>query len=181
MELVARSERLSLVAPSMEHLDALCAMWSDAETMRYVGKGLAWTREEVAARIERAMKSHAERGMAFWTIVRNGDGVVLGQGGVVPIEFDGPEIELGYRLGRAHWGRGYATEAAGLTRDHAFGALGVGRLVAVTYPENVASRRVLAKVGFRETGESDKYYGVHAITFEMTPADLPERAGVAGA
>ncbi len=181
MQVVARSERLTLAVPSMEHLDALCAMWSDAETMRYIGKGVPWTREEVSARIERAVKSHAERGMTFWTIVRNADGVVLGQGGVVPIEFDGPEIELGYRLGRAHWGRGYATEAAGLARDHAFGALGVERLVAVTYPENLASRRVLAKVGFRETGESEKYYGVHAVTFEMTPADLPERAGGAEA
>ena len=90
MTVVAQSERLTLAAPSMEHLDALCAMWSDAETMRYIGKGAAWTREEVAARIERAIKSHAERGMTFWTIVRKEDGAVLGQGGVVPIEFDGP-------------------------------------------------------------------------------------------
>lgn len=165
--IVAESERLVLRVPSVGDVGALAAMWGDGETMRYIGKGVAWTREEVAARVERAMRSHAERGMTFWTIVRRDDGVVLGQGGVVPIEFDGPEIELGYRVGRAHWGRGYATEAARLARDHAFGVLGVERLVAVSYPENVVSRRVLAKVGFRETGESDKYYGVRSVRFAL--------------
>lgn len=169
---VAVSERLTLCAPSPEHLDALAAMWSDPETMRFIGKGVAWSRDEVAQRLERAAKSHAETGMTFWTIVRNADGLILGQGGVVPISFNGPEHELGYRLGRHHWGHGYATEAARLARDHALGPLGLDRLVAVTYPENTPSRRVLRKVGFRETGESDLYYAVRCVTYELTRADL---------
>lgn len=167
MTTVARTERLSLRVPSMDDLDAMAALWADPATMRYIGKGVAWTREEVAARLERGARQHAEHGLCFWTIVRNADGAVMGQGGVVPIAFNGPEFELGYRLGRAFWGLGYATEAARLAAGHAFGTVGLERLVAVTYPENGPSRRVLAKVGFRQIGESDLYYGVHALTFEL--------------
>lgn len=179
MTIVATSQRLALRVPSMDDLDALAAMWADPETMRYIGKGLTWSRDEVAARIERAVRSHAERCMTFWTMVRH-DGLVLGQGGVVPIDFDGPEIELGYRLGRAHWGCGYATETARLARNHAFGALGVERLVAVTYPANLASRRVLAKVGFRETGETDKYYGVRSVRYALESDKWQSEHGKSG-
>ena len=166
MTTIARSPRLHLRVPSPADLDALAAMWADPETMRYIGKGVPWTRDEVAARIERGARAHAERGFCFWTVVRSDDGAVLGQAGVTTIDFNGPEIELGYRLGREHWRHGYATEAARLVADHALGPLGIRRLVAVAYAENLGSRRVLAKAGFREVGESDLYYGVRSLLHE---------------
>lgn len=58
-----------------------------------------------------------------------------------------PEIEVGYRLGRAHWGRGYATEAVIAVRDYSFNVLGLPRLVALVDPMNVASIRVAKKAG----------------------------------
>ena len=175
MTTLARTDRLALVTPSLDHIDALAALWSDAETMKFIGKGVPWTRDEVQARIERAIRTQAEHGMTFWTVVRS-DGEILGQGGVVPIAFNGPEHELGYRLGRAFWGQGYATEIARLSRDHAFGPLGLERLVAVTYPDNHASRRVLTKIGFRETGTSELYYGVSSQTYELLASDPYDRA-----
>ncbi|MCC5824445.1 MAG: GNAT family N-acetyltransferase [Phycisphaerales bacterium] len=167
MTTIASSPRLHLRVPSMADLDALAAMWADPETMRYIGKGVPWTRDEVTARIERGARAHAERGFCFWTVVRNDDGAVLGQAGVTAIDFNGPEIELGYRLGREHWGRGYATEAARLAAAHATGPLGITKLVAVAYPENLASRRVLTKIGFHAAGLSDLYYGVTAMTYRL--------------
>lgn len=180
MTIVATSQRLALRVPSMDDLDALATMWADPETMRFIGRGMPWTREEVAARIERARRTHDEHALCFWTILRQADSAVLGQAGVVPITFDGPELELGYRLGRAHWGHGYATEAARLARDHAFGTLGVERLVAVTHPENTPSRRVLTKVGFRETGESDKYYGVRSVRYALESDKWQSEHGKSG-
>jgi RimJ/RimL family protein N-acetyltransferase len=54
----------------------------------------------------------------------------------------------------------------------------VARLVAVAYPENTASRRVLTKAGFLQTGTSDLYYGVHTLTFErLAPGAGTHRAG----
>lgn len=59
--------------------------------------------------------------------------------------------EVGYRLHRAAWGRGYATEGVGALVDQAFDALGFDRVRALTMTVNAASRRVLEKAGFRHT------------------------------
>lgn len=106
--------------------------------------------------------------MTFWTVVEKETGTVIGQGGLVPIEFNGPEIELGYRLGKPYWGRGYASEVARASAGYGFGVLGHDRLVAVSYPENIGSRRVLEKTGFEERGLTDVYYGVSCVQYELT-------------
>ena len=65
-------------------------------------------------------------------------------------DIDGqPEIEIGYRLARAFWGRGLATEAVQAVRDYAFEILGLPRLVAIIDPQNTASIHVAQKVGLR--------------------------------
>ncbi|MSR60370.1 MAG: N-acetyltransferase [Planctomycetaceae bacterium] len=60
-----------------------------------------------------------------------------------------PETEIGYRLARPHWGRGYATEAARALRDYGFGTLSLARLIALIDPRNAASIRVAEKIGLR--------------------------------
>jgi RimJ/RimL family protein N-acetyltransferase len=83
--------------------------------------------------------------------------------GAIGIENGTDERELGYWLGRGHWGRGLMSEAVAAIVDHAFGALGVRRLFATTDPDNAASQRVLLKAGFRQIGSQ--------------PADPPTRRG----
>ena len=58
-----------------------------------------------------------------------------------------PEIEVGYRLARSHWGQGFATEAVTAIREYAFGVLRMPRLIALIDPQNTASIRVAEKVG----------------------------------
>ncbi len=171
-EIVASTERLDLCAPSLDDVGPLAAMWSDPETMQYIGAGDTWDEGKVRARIERAMDTYARTRCAFYTVVERATGAVIGQGGLVPITFNGDEIELGYRLGRAHWGKGYATEIARASAAHGFGALGFDRLVAVTYPENAGSRRVLTKAGFVEVGETDLYYGVRCVLYELVRGSM---------
>ncbi len=107
--------------------------------------------------------------MALWTVEQRSDGQVIGDCGVIPIEGNGPMIELGYRLRPEVWGRGLATEAARAAMTHAMaptseGGLGLPRLVAVVDPNNTASSRVLEKVGLRYVGMTDRYYGsAHAL------------------
>lgn len=171
-EPLIQTQRLDLCVPSMDDLDALASMWSDPETMKYIGAGGAWDREKVAERIERAIETFNEHSLCFWTVVERETDTVIGQGGLVPIAFNGPEIELGYRLGRAHWGKGYATEIARAAAAYAFGPGGLDRLVAVCSEENLGSRRVLSKAGFRELGVSEVYYATRTILHECTPYDL---------
>ena len=69
------------------------------------------------------------------------------------LKWHGPKrAELGYLLGRAFWGQGLMTEAAGLTLDHAFGALGLTQIFAWADAENTGSRRVLEKLGLCTRG-----------------------------
>jgi RimJ/RimL family protein N-acetyltransferase len=72
--------------------------------------------------------------------------------GCVGLASDGGEVELGYWFGREHWGRGYATEAARAVLRLAR-TLGHRRIVAKHFTDNPASGRVLAKLGFKSTGE----------------------------
>jgi len=165
-EVVVSGARVDLCVPVLDDVGPLAKMWNDPETMRFVGSGAPWSAEDVRQRVVRAIDTHARTGMAFWTAIERGAGAVIGQGGLVPIAFDGDEIELGYRLGRAHWGNGYASEIAAASARYAFGTLGLDRLVAVSYPDNAASRRVLEKTGFVELGPTDAYYGVTSVLYE---------------
>jgi|SRR5215469_7861790 len=66
-----------------------------------------------------------------------------------------PCVEIGWRLAREHWGRGYATEAATAVCDYAFGPLGLGQLVSFTAPANWRSRRVMETLGMRRDEQDD--------------------------
>jgi RimJ/RimL family protein N-acetyltransferase len=172
-EVVFDTDRLELCVPCLADVDALSSYWSDPETMRYLGiNGDVWTRGQVIERVERGGRFCREHGMTFWTVVEKATDTVIGQGGVVPIAFDGDEVELGYRFGKDHWGKGYATEVARASAAYGFEALGLDRLVAVSFPGNAASRKVLTKVGFEELGESGLYYGKWLILFEMKRVDF---------
>jgi RimJ/RimL family protein N-acetyltransferase len=154
----------------------LIALDRDPEVMRYVGspagvRSPAETAERVRARI-----LEAERGLheplGFWRIEGRADHAFYGLGALLRMPTgDDPaavvDVEVAYRLARAAWGRGIATEAAGALVDHAFGTLALARVVAVTYPENGASQRVLEKLGFTATGPAD-YKGVRVSAYVIT-------------
>ncbi len=72
---------------------------------------------------------------------------VIGWAGVGPLEFDESQTEIFYGLSSEHWGKGYSTEAAQAVLDYAFDTIGLKRLVGVTKPENVASVKILERIG----------------------------------
>jgi RimJ/RimL family protein N-acetyltransferase len=158
--------RLRRLRPSDE--PDLIALDSDADVMRYVGsppgvKPPDETRERVRQRIG------ADHGpIGFWRVERRADGLFYGLSALIRMP-EGEDIELAYRLTRGAWGQGIAAEAGAALVDYAFGTLGLPRVVAVTYPENRASQRVLEKIGFRREGERD-YRGVRAAYYVLEPA-----------
>lgn len=76
-----------------------------------------------------------------------------------------PDTEIGWHFLPAAWGRGYASEAAEALLEAAL-ACGLPRVVAVTYPDNVASQRVCERIGMRRLGPTDAYYNVTMELFE---------------
>jgi len=172
------TDRLTLRAPLESDLDALMLVFADPRVMRYIGDGSPRPREMVLERLGRKLKSLADHGLTIWTVETRVDlpavgeraalpaGTVVGDCGCIPIAWQGPEFELGYRLRYDAWGRGIATEAARAAADHAFDATDLDRLVGVTFPDNHASRRVLMKAGFEPRGETDRWYATRLAWFE---------------
>lgn len=142
------TERLSLRPFRTDDAEALTIVFGDAEVMRF-GDGpqdLEWIRRWVAERIETEAN---EPGRGVWAVIERASDILIGYCGFFRFPDIGgqAEIEIGFRLGRRYWGRGFATEAATAMRDHGFGALGLGRLVCLIDPANTASIRVAEKLG----------------------------------
>jgi ribosomal-protein-alanine N-acetyltransferase len=152
------TERLVLRRPTPGDVDSLAPYMADPEVMRYVG-GRTMTRDETADRIERFMHVFDLDGIGQFAVERKDDGAVLGRCGILIWETDPwkplaraeatkpTETEIGYLLGRPHWGRGYATEAATAVRDYAQAELGEERLIALIQDGNTGSKRVAEKLG----------------------------------
>jgi ribosomal-protein-alanine N-acetyltransferase len=145
--------RLRRVVPEDE--PDLIALDSDPEVMRHVGSPAGVkSAEETAERVRRRILEGGgadDGGLGFWRIEGRADEVFYGLGGLIRMPA-GDDVEIAYRLRRAAWGRGIASEAAAALVGHALDTLGLPRVVAVTYPDNVASQRVLDKLRFERRG-----------------------------
>ncbi|MDO8211869.1 GNAT family N-acetyltransferase [Conexibacter sp. CPCC 206217] len=150
--------------------DAYAALCADAEVMRYIGMGETLTREQSSAQLTRFVEHWTQHGYGLRAIVERGggdgtpggDGTVVGFVGVMRAGQPGVragDVEIGWRLARDRWGRGYATEGARAVRDHAFAQLRLARLVAFVRPGNAGSMRVMDKLGMRLEKEGLCNYG----------------------
>ncbi|MFF3666296.1 GNAT family N-acetyltransferase [Microtetraspora malaysiensis] len=146
------TERLRLRMWRDDDLDPLAAMDGDPEVMRYIGDGVPRTREQTAEALVRLGLGWQERGFGLFAVEVRETGDFAGWVGLAVPEFLPevmPAVEIGWRLGRAHWGRGYATEAASEVLAFGFREVGLDEIVSVAHVENTASLRVMAKLGMR--------------------------------
>lgn len=151
--------RLRSLRPS--DAPALFEMFSDPEVMRYIPPGPGLTLERVQRSIDRRVAMERTTGLTLWAVERrDAPGEVIGQCGFALIDGKGPDIEIAYHYVRRAWGHGFATEAAIACLERGFGPLALDRVIAICYPENTASWRVMEKAGMRSDGEGE-YYGVH--------------------
>lgn len=102
------------------------------------------------ATIDRLEAHFAAHSFGLWATARRDTGELIGFVGLSRPGFDAPFtpcVEIGWRLARAAWGHGFATEAALAARDYAFSALALAELVSFTVPANTRSRRVMERIG----------------------------------
>jgi RimJ/RimL family protein N-acetyltransferase len=161
------TERLVLRPLSLDDLDDIAGFVADPETMRYIGTGGARTREQARNSLEWMIGTFEHQGFGHLGVERKEDRALVGRSGLNVWdpsdwsitrldEADGPvEIEIAYLFGRDYWGHGYATEAATAVRDWALGELGVERLIALIYPDNVRSIGVARNLGMKPEAEAE--------------------------
>ncbi len=148
----AETERLRLEpwgAP--DHTEALVELNADLEVTQYLG-GPAdrATSEETSARLARHWDDH---GFGLWAVVEKASGRVAGFDGIChplwhPAYAD--QVEVGWRLARWAWGKGYATEAARTALDHGWDELGLDEIIAFVDPDNARSLAVARRLGMSE-------------------------------
>ncbi|MBQ1074315.1 GNAT family N-acetyltransferase [Micromonospora sp. C31] len=132
--------------------DLLVELDGDPEVVRYLTGGRATPPEAVRERVLPRILAGYRRppGLGWWAALDRGSGDFLGWFEFRPThDGDAREVELGYRLRRAAWGAGLATEGCRALIGKGFAELGVERVTANTMTVNAASRRVLEKSGLR--------------------------------
>lgn len=133
-------------------LDALAGLLADAEVMRYSWIGVR-DRAGSLAVLRDMQRTYRSQGFGKWGLWLRDTESFVGYAGLDLYPIEGREqIELGYRLHRAFWGQGLASEAARAVMAHAFGPLQLPQVQAFIHPPNAASGHVLEKVGFRQVG-----------------------------
>jgi RimJ/RimL family protein N-acetyltransferase len=143
--LICQTNRLLIREFTMKDLEPLTAMHLDPEVCRFIGLR---TPEQTRKGLCDWIAAYRSLGFSKWAVVLREDGAFIGRYGVTPEEYEGiSEPELGWTFARAHWGLGYATEAAGAVMKHWFEVFGFRRIISLIDPQNVASARVAERIG----------------------------------
>jgi RimJ/RimL family protein N-acetyltransferase len=151
-----RTERLLLRQWREEDLEPFAALNADPETMRYFPAPPS--REESDALAERAGRQIEEEGWGLWAVEVAGVAAFIGFVGLAAPSFEAhftPAVEVGWRLAREHWRRGYATEAAGAALAYGFRQLDLAEIVSFTSPLNEPSWRVMERLGMSHDPADD--------------------------
>jgi RimJ/RimL family protein N-acetyltransferase len=149
--------------------DELFAMFNDPLVMRYY-PGLK-NRDETRTWLQRQLKGYEEFGHGLWAVRLRSSGEFLGQIGLLRQMVDGAaETEVAYLLKSAHWGKGYATEAAMKSRDYGFETLGREHLISLIRPVNTPSRAVAERLGMQVWKKTERVGWEHLVyRIDATP------------
>ncbi|NNL67045.1 MAG: GNAT family N-acetyltransferase [Myxococcales bacterium] len=150
-----RTERLLLRAWRESDLEPFARLNADPVVMEHFPAPLGRTgSDELARRIGTGIERD---GYGLWA-VETPDLPFAGYVGLAAPRFEAhftPAVEVGWRLAREAWGRGYATEGARAAVAYGFGTLGLSEIVSFTVPRNVRSRRVMEKLGMTHDPADD--------------------------
>jgi ribosomal-protein-alanine N-acetyltransferase len=144
-----QSARLGFGTWAEADLPLAMALWGDPQVMHYNGGALPPA--GVEQRLARERANLATLGIQYWPIFLLGSGEHVGCCGLQPRDAAAGIHELGYYLRPAYWQQGFASEAARAMVEYAFRTLNAPALFAGHYQDNVASKRVLERLGFRYT------------------------------
>lgn len=151
-----RTERLVLRPWTAGDLAPFAAMSADPEVMAHFPSTLDRAQSEAA--VARIAAHFARHGFGAWAVEIPGRARFAGLVGLSVPSFAAPFtpcVEVLWRLARAHWGQGYASEGARAALAHGFGPLGLAEILSFTVVGNLASRAVMERIGMRRDPDGD--------------------------
>jgi ribosomal-protein-alanine N-acetyltransferase len=164
------TSRLCLRPFSREDLNAYARIIGDPEVGKWFPKGNGYTREEAEKSLTSILKHWEEHGFGIWAVTdEKSRDVLIGRCGLNLIT-ETSEVEVDFIIARRFWGCGYATEAARAALQCGFETLKLERIIALAKPENVASRRVIEKIGMRYVRNAE-YWGITCAYYEIIKSE----------
>ncbi|WP_269531969.1 GNAT family N-acetyltransferase [Chitinimonas sp. BJYL2] len=146
---VLHTDRLLLRELTLADTDALFAIHRDTEAMRWFGAEPITEREQAAQLIEMfASWRQSPNPGTRWAIEDRFSGTLLGTAGLFKWNRAWRNCVLGYELGRAYWGQGYMQEALHALLAYGFEVMRLNRIQAEIHPDNLASSRLVGRLGF---------------------------------
>jgi len=162
------TERLILRPPSVEDVDDWAArIYADPDVIRYMPKRDMTPRQRAERALNVYDKLWSNHPFGGWVTIDKSDGQLIGSCELEYLEETG-EVELGYTVTKALWGKGIATEVARACTRFGFETAELKRIMAVVVPENTASWRVLEKVGFVFEKKA-VYYDLDVAYYAISP------------
>jgi RimJ/RimL family protein N-acetyltransferase len=139
-------------------------VFGDAEAMKFIPRGASPSLDRTRASVERFMRHERENGFGLWAVELKETGELIGDCGLFLVQGVGPEIEVAYHFGKQWWNKGYATEAAIACLAYGFKECGLAEIIAICFPEHLASRRVMEKAGMKYLGPA-RYYDLDLVKY----------------
>lgn len=156
---VPESTRLSYRRLSPDDLDAFHVLVVDEHIRRYLLDGLTVDRDWCAEQVQASDALFAERGLGLWLVYQTGSSAPLGLCGFIRFGETGSEPQLLYALPAEYAGQGYATEMASTLVEYVRQNTAAMEIISAVDEPNVASSRVLEKLGFELTDSSPGAFG----------------------
>lgn len=152
------TDRLILRPWKDDDVAPFAAMNADPQVMEFFPS--LWTKAQSEESARRVQAAYARNGFCMFAAELRSSGQFIGFIGLTPLGFPipgvaQPTVEIGWRLARAHWGKGLATEGAQAVVRYAFDTLRLKEIVAIAVPANVRSLRVMEKIGMKRAPELD--------------------------
>lgn len=163
------TERLYFRRFTVDDLPLLIRQRSDPEVNRYLGGTRLQNPQALSARIRFYMSCYESHGYGSCAMIWKKSGNMIGSAGLQPL-FGTGEIEVGYSLIKDFWRMGIGFEAASVWLKFGFEKAGLDRIVAVSDPDNVGSRRIMEKCGM-VFEKSEVHYGMPVVCYSINRED----------
>ncbi len=162
--MIIETDRVLMRPLTPADLPVLVHLRADEDVARYLG-GVAEA-PVVERRLQFYLDCYARYGYGMSAVCRKTDGLMIGWGGIQPLE-DSGETEVGYAFDKPYWGQGYATETAAAWLRYGFEQVNLARIVAVASPQNAGSRHVMEKLGMKFERMA-QHYGSECVLYAIT-------------
>jgi RimJ/RimL family protein N-acetyltransferase len=163
--------RLTARRVTADHLDYMLEVDGDIRIQEWLF-GKVQSPEQSRARLGRWIQMWEETGLGFW-IFEDSDRRIVGHGGLFNSPRVAGEVEVGYVVKPAHWGRGFATEITLASLRIGFETLGLTRIIGIAQSANAPSRRVMEKCGLVLEAEFPSPDGRPGVRYSITKDQWP--------